>query len=103
MDKQDLMVGMGRSGTPYGPQQQKKSQTVIVSLPSEVKRYLSLMTNFNSLVWIIVGLTFWLMDEGDKMPGWAQIVMGIAVFICVFLIPVFINFINKVPWGQEGK
>ena len=99
MDKQDMMVpgSMGRGFA----QQPKKSQTVIVSLPSEVKRYLSLMTNFNSLVWIVVGLTFWLMDENEPLPSWAKVAMGIAVFICVFLIPVFINFINKVPWGQK--
>ena len=78
---------------------QKKEQTVIVSLPPQVKRYLTLMTNFNSAVWVIAGLTLWFSE--DPLPNWAWIGFAIAIFCCVVLIPIFINFINNVPWGQK--
>lgn len=79
----------------------RKEQTVIVTLPPQVKRYLTAMMNFNSATWIAVAMTFWLADDPLKLPIWGLILLSMAILCCVILIPVFINFINNVPWGQK--
>lgn len=95
---QEISVGRG---VDYGSRQPSKAkvQTVIVSIPPAVKRHLSLMASLNSVMWVAVGLCFWLFE--GELPVWAIVGMSIGIFVCVIGLPWFISFISKVPWGQE--
>ncbi len=78
-----------------------KVQTVMVSIPPQVKQLLLLMANFNSATWVLMGITLWFSDDPTDLPTWGIVLLSVAIFCCVILIPLAIRFINNVPWGQK--
>ncbi len=77
----------------------KKEQTVLVNIPPEMKKALNSFAILNTLVWCAAGIVSL---KSEALPVWGIVMLSIAIFCCTVIFPVFIAFINKIPWGQRG-
>lgn len=76
-----------------------KETTIIVKIPQEVGKYLSFFSILNSATWALVGVCYWLID--GPTPDWLANTLGVSIFVCTVISPIFVSFIKRVPWGQK--